>query len=112
MNAVQVSTLAVLRRTRELVADERTWTNGALARDAEGGSVCPDSSKATRFCLSGAQERGASDMGAEYDAGWREIDAAAKRLFGRGPVRVGDQLGRLAALQVVDAAIAEVEGRS
>jgi hypothetical protein len=44
----------ILIKARELLADERNWTKGAAARDAQGNETDVDSEEAVCFCVLGA----------------------------------------------------------
>lgn len=62
MNAQQRATIA--REAARLV--EQGWTRYALARNAEGKYVPPESPEAVQWCVVGAIER--ADMGILYDS--------------------------------------------
>lgn len=47
----------ILKDARALIADEKNWTQGALARGPSGGVVSYKSSVAVCFCSIGAIER-------------------------------------------------------
>jgi len=49
-----MTTLEVLRATRELLSDETRWARGNHAYDSEGNIVDPNASTAERFCVLGA----------------------------------------------------------
>ena len=44
----------LLRRARAKIATPKTWTQGALSRDALGEHIHPFSDRATCFCMTGA----------------------------------------------------------
>jgi hypothetical protein len=45
-----------IRAINDRLADPRSWTQGAFARDLQGSACRPDNSRAVRFCLSGAAD--------------------------------------------------------
>src|SRR5690349_15403485 len=56
------STIAVLRRARDLVADERRWCQGSFARSWFGVPVLPQMVLARRFCAIGAIMRAGREL--------------------------------------------------
>lgn len=62
-----------LREMHDLI-ETKGWTQGAMARDAKGHIVPPDSSEATCFCLLGALDR-------VLDYENRDPDADPSRLY-------------------------------
>ena len=57
-----VSTIAVLRRARDLVFDEQRWCKGSFARTWFGIPVPPQSALARRFCAIGAIMRAGREL--------------------------------------------------
>ena len=124
-----VKTIRVLQRARQLVANKDTWTRGSLARDKDGEVINVDNRFAVCFCLEGAVHRslyehsvnftengqGAEDVNRLHCA----LDILAQRVHvarrnctianHRRPLTtINDYLGREAALEVLDLAIAEI----
>jgi hypothetical protein len=56
------STIAVLRRARDLVADERRWCGGSFARSWFDVPVLPQMVLARRFCAIGAIMRAGREL--------------------------------------------------
>jgi len=52
-----MTTLEVLRATRELLSEQTRWARGNYAYDSEGNIVDPNASTAVRFCVIGAMWR-------------------------------------------------------
>lgn len=48
-----ITTLDILRGTRELLATPERWTQGVTARDADGQPIPPNCEGAVSFCLVG-----------------------------------------------------------
>jgi hypothetical protein len=46
--------LETLKAARQLITDPAKWTQGELARDAEGNEINPNNDLATCFCAHGA----------------------------------------------------------
>ncbi len=109
-----VPTIDVLRGARMLVANPNTWTKCASARSACGIPLCQvDDPLACRWCARGAIIRSAYRLGLLLRDSY-PLFAALGRISYRihcrtSIVRVNDEMGRLAALSVIDAAIAELE---
>jgi hypothetical protein len=117
-----VRTIDVLRAARKLVAEPETWCQHAEARDSSGHDVEEDSGHAVRWCASGAIRKICHEMTGHYrPVGWKSLDSAldelTNRRFGDDGLRIrileeaNDILGRLAALSVLDDAIAELEAQ-
>lgn len=49
--------LSLARRVRELLSEPGRWTQGAEALDARGEPCRPSSTRAVRWCLTGAADR-------------------------------------------------------
>lgn len=106
-----VPTIDVLRAARKLVANEETWCRNRNAVDARDESVDSDDASAVRWCVVGATLKVAreADLGSEcQDAALNALSRASRLLFAMGPQSANDHLGRLAALSIIDAAIAEL----
>ena len=54
--------LKVLKRTREIIADESRWTRGTYARRPDGIGTNIDDDKACKFCFVGALRRAVFDL--------------------------------------------------
>ena len=109
-----VRTIKVLRAARKLVANPETWTSGANARDRSGLALGSTSAGAVCWCAYGAVIRSAVSLGVHARA-VDDLDDFLNRLAARrnlgSLVEANDRHGRLAALQVIDDAIAELEVR-
>ena len=44
----------VLKGARDIIADPKRWTRGAMARNKQGSTVCCHSASAVQFCAMGA----------------------------------------------------------
>lgn len=80
-----MTTLEILRGMRELLADEKRWTKGVFARDADGMATCPVYGEASCFCIAGAARMITNDRA--YGTGlnaWRArvLEAARARSLG------------------------------
>lgn len=49
-----MTTLQILKRARNKIADRKQWTQFAFARSAGSGQVSPRSRQAVRWCAAGA----------------------------------------------------------
>ena len=108
-----VPTIKVLREARKLVADEKTWCRGTLARDAHGTPCAMLDAAAKCYCASGAIGfacmRCGVDAHIDRDPLFIALSKLSRSMFGEQFLhRVNDNYGRLAALSVIDAAIAEL----
>lgn len=77
------TTLEILISARAIVADPSKWTQGHLARDANGKFAEPKEAEACSFCAYGAALRAALDLRAEEREGHRVgrlLDSAAAKL--------------------------------
>jgi hypothetical protein len=74
------STLVVLRRARDMIADQRRWSRGAFARSWFNIPVPPQSAFARRFCAVGAIMR----AGRELRLGTQDACFALQAQTGRG----------------------------
>lgn len=108
-------TAAFLREMRELIADPARWTTGVEALSDSGCSVAAWSDNACRWCLSGAHNairNRPSWQGTE--AGYTAFAALRRVAFdlrGRSIQDANDQGTHADALELLDVAIARVEGR-
>ena len=86
-----------LKRARELISDRSKWTQGVMARDADGNPVLPEDSSATCWCATGALRAVAPT---------REVCIAARARLAEDPAAVNDRIGYTATLKMFDEAIA------
>lgn len=115
-----VQTIRVLRAARKLVANENTWTQCTMVRDASGRSVFVDDAlhKLMRdrgpfaFCALGAVRYAGQKAGLtrhEIEPLAIALDRIAFRDFSRiSLVALNDHEGREPALAVIDTAIREL----
>lgn len=97
----------VLIAGRKLIEDPARWTQGHLARDAEGNKTAMINA-GVRWCAAGAVCRVDNqflDINACTNA-WSALNEAARKLHKRPVVWVNDELGHEAVLKVYDLAIA------
>ena len=99
--------IQILERARALIADERHWCRGELARDANGDGVGPTSASAVRRCALGAVVAAAHelthDLGVAHDFAFK----ALRPQYGTATlVRVNDMRGHAAVLSLFDEVIA------
>jgi len=97
-----MTTLEVLRATRELLSDKTRWARGNYAYDSEGNIVDPNASTAERFCVIGAMW---------YVSNSRQAIAIAEALEGRAAVLASynDTCGYHKIMHWLDAQIAKQE---
>lgn len=99
--------LQIIKNARSLIEDERHWCRGELARDADGLSVDPTFSRATRRCALGALVYAAyqltNDHWQAYELG---INALRPQYGSATLVRVNDVRGHAAVLALLDEALA------
>lgn len=88
-----------LLAARALVADEKTWTTGAAARDSKGCPVTLTNPSATRWCALGAL--GASGLGLDV------VDIC-DAFCDINLTHTNDVLGREAVLAVFDRVLEEM----
>ena len=97
----------VLARARELVADRRTWTRCAAARNARGDRCWPYQDGAVRFCAFGALWRAAYELTGDGKRALHLASVAENVLLGPGPRQsrrlctINDQRGRHAVLDLL-----------
>lgn len=131
METASVLTIEVLIAARRIISHPRRWCRHSGAETVDHTPVASDNPRAVRFCALGAIGRAALDAGL-YRRGSFEpftkddvyrgqsaliasLDRLSFSLFGVGferLQRVNDTLGRKAAIQVFDAAIAELRAGS
>jgi hypothetical protein len=77
----------------ELIADEKHWTRGALARDKRGVLCCWNSREAVKFCAVGALARAAADLlGSASDVGPLSLAIARDVMIANGVTRCLQQI--------------------
>lgn len=91
-----------LKRARELISDRSKWTQGVMARDADGKPVLPEDSSAACWCATGALRAVAPTSEVRLAALARL--AVSSRVD--DPATVNDRLGYTATLKMFDDAIA------
>ena len=98
----------VLARARDLVADRRTWTRYAAARNSRGERCWPYQNGAVRFCAFGALWRAAYELTGDRKRALHLASVAENFLL--GPARPGrsrrlctinDRRGRHAVLDLL-----------
>src|SRR5262245_39389744 len=99
--------IQIVERARALIADERHWCRGELARAVNGDGVCPTSASAVRRCALGAVVAAAHELthnlGVAHDLAFKALrpqDGTATL------VRVNDMRGHAAVLSLFDEVIA------
>ena len=107
--------LETLKAARQLITDPAKWTQGELARDAEGNVSYVGSESATCWCLMGAifhvvraDKPTAADARRSHSDAALELLSAANRK--KSVVRFNDTHTHAEVLALFDAAIAELEG--
>src|SRR5262245_9445161 len=73
----------VADRARGLIADPRTWTQGAMARTGNHRDCEPTDARAVRFCAYGAIQRAAFDVAGDDARAQKLADQVAMLLMGR-----------------------------
>jgi hypothetical protein len=109
--------LAILKDARVLVADPKTWTHGAMARDKDGYGTLVRSSHSVCFCALGALNRVGGDDTAAIGTATHHLMNVTERLYGtRSVVNINDGVvptphgdGRLAVLAAIDDTISNAE---
>jgi hypothetical protein len=97
----------ILERARALIAEERHWCSGDLARDAGGFPISPLDSKAKRRCALGALVAAAHEFTGNPDLAHYLATTAMRPLVGATSLtHVNDSEGHAAVLDLFDLAIA------
>jgi len=97
----------VLERARALIADERHWCPGDLARDAMGFPVNPTDSDARQRCALGALVAAAREFTSDPDLAHRLATTSMRPLVGATALtHFNDSEGHAAVLDLFDMAIA------
>jgi hypothetical protein len=97
----------ILERARALIADERHWCPGDLARDAMGFSVNPTDGSAEQHCALGALVAAAYEITSDSHLAHDLALTAMRPLVGATSLtQINDLEGHAAVLALFDAAIA------
>jgi hypothetical protein len=97
----------VLERARALIADERHWCPGDLARDAMGVPVNPTDRSATQRCALGALVAAAQEFTSDPELAHHLATTAVRPLVGATALaHINDSEGHAAVLDLFDLAIA------
>jgi hypothetical protein len=97
----------ILERARALIADERHWCPGDLARDAMGFPVSPIDRTATQRCALGALVAAAQAFTNDPDLAHHLASTAMRPLVGATALtHINDSEGHAAVLDLFDLAIA------
>ena len=81
--------LQVLRRTRELIANEANWCIGAWAREKDGTSTGADDDDACRWCLVGATKKAITELRIERDAEFHSISVDVRDVLRKTVTEMG-----------------------
>lgn len=101
------SRVQILERARALIADQRHWCPGDLARDARGFSVGPTESSARQRCALGALVAAANEFTSDPDVAHHLATTAMRPLVGATSLtHINDSEGHAAVLDLFDMAIA------
>ena len=99
--------LQVVERARALIADERHWCRGDLARDANGLAICPTAADAVKRCGLGAVIAAAHELTHDFNAAQDVALQALRPHYGTSTlVQVNDIRGHAAVLSLFDEVIA------
>jgi hypothetical protein len=99
--------LQVIETARALIADERHWCRGDLARDANDVAVCPTAADAVKRCGLGAVMAAAYHLTHDFNAAQDFALQALRPHYGTSTlVQVNDIRGHAAVLSLFDEVIA------
>ena len=97
----------IVEKARALIADERHWCRGELARDVNGVGVCPTADSAMKRCGLGALITAAYQITNEHRGAHDLAIQALRPLYGSATVvHVNDIRGHAAVLALFDEVIA------
>ncbi len=97
----------ILERARALIADERHWCPGDLARDAWGFSISPTDDSARQRCALGALVAAAHELTSDPELAHRLATTAMRPFVGTTALtHINDSEGHAAVLDLFDIAIA------
>ena len=103
--------LQIVEQARALIAEESRWCRGDLARDTNGGGICPTSDKATKRCGLGALIMAAYQITNDHREAHDLAIKAMRPLHGSATlVNVNDVRGHAAVLALFDEVMAAGEG--
>ena len=99
--------LQIVEKARALIADERHWCRGELARDVNGIAVCTMSDSAVKRCGLGAVMAAAHELTHDFNAAHDFALQALRPHYGTSTlVQVNDIRGHAAVLSLFDEVIA------
>ena len=99
--------LQVVERARALIADQRHWCRGDLARDVNGVAVCPTAADAVKRCGLGAVMAATYDLTHDFNAAQDFAFRALRPCYGTTTlVQINDLRGHAAVLALFDEVIA------
>ena len=99
--------LQVVERARALIADQRHWCRGDLARDVNGVAVCQTAADAVKRCGLGAVMAAAYQLTHDFDVANELAHKALRPRYGVATlVHVNDMRGHAAVLALFDDVIA------
>jgi hypothetical protein len=102
--------IQIIERARTLIADERHWCPGDLARDRMGYSVSPTDRDAVQRCALGALTAAAYEITGDSRQAHDLAMTAMRPFIGATQLtHINDAKGHLAALALFDAAIATLQ---
>ena len=97
----------ILERARALIADERHWCPGDLARDACGFPVSPTDGRAVQRCALGALLAAAHELSGDFTLAFNLATTATHPLVGATALtHINDAEGHATVLQLLDLAVA------
>jgi hypothetical protein len=83
----------IIARALELIADERHWTRGALARDEQGAFCFWNSKEAVKFCAAGALARATAELlGSAHGADPLALEVTRAVMAANGATRCVQQI--------------------
>ena len=98
---------SIIGRAHALIADERHWCRGALARDKGGRAVEPTETAARRWCAFGALIAAAHEMVGDLDQAHHLASLAARRMHCCSTlINVNDIDGHRAVIELFERAAA------
>ena len=95
----------IIRRAHALIADERHWSWGALARDETGQRIDPTDVKARRWCAYGALIVAANELVGDLNLAHHLAASATRQLPCCSLIKINDTQGHAAALALFEKAI-------
>lgn len=112
--------VATLKAAKALIADMSNWTQGTYCRQSDGSACQSHPQDATQFCAVGALWMVLGSKEGFYPMVYRSENTVAGRLLNYAskigtsythphPVKVNDNLGHAAVMQMYDVAIEKAE---